>query len=183
MVGEYLGLERNAGLTTALVGAADVNDVLQHWGSDHLYVLTSGQVPPNPSELLGSEEMKLLIERLENTFDAVVVDAPPLLPVTDAAVLSQQVGGVVVVVGTQKLRQQDLERSLAALDLVESNILGVVLNRLPSKSQDSYTYSYRSPEITQGDPDAGGNWNVQPDNGLISHPDRAPSVFPSSVKE
>jgi capsular exopolysaccharide synthesis family protein len=145
MVHEYLGLDRNAGLTTALVGAADVDDLLQPWGQDNLYVLASGQIPPNPSELLGSDEMKHLIERLEQTFDTVVVDAPPLLPVTDAAVLSQHVGGVVVVVGTQKLKAQDLRKSLAALELVDANMLGVVLNRLPAKGPDAYSYSYYGP--------------------------------------
>jgi capsular exopolysaccharide synthesis family protein len=75
MINQYLGLDRNAGLTTALVGAADVNDLLQPWGEDSLYVLTSGQVPPNPSELLGSDEMKRLLQRLEQAFDTVVIDA------------------------------------------------------------------------------------------------------------
>jgi capsular exopolysaccharide synthesis family protein len=83
MVNDYLGLDRNAGLTTALIGAGDVNDLLQPWGEDDLYVLTSGEIPPNPSELLGSDEMKNLILRLEHSFDHVVIDAPPLLPVTD----------------------------------------------------------------------------------------------------
>lgn len=142
MISEYLGLDRNAGLTTALVGAAEVNDLLQPWGADQLYVLTSGQIPPNPSELLGSETMKQLIEALEESFDVVIIDAPPLLPVTDSAVLSQHVGGVLVVVGSHKLKHQELEKSLAALDLVGSNILGVVLNRLPSKGPDAYAYSY-----------------------------------------
>lgn len=144
MVSEYLGLERNAGLTTALVGTADINDLLQPWGDDNLYVLTSGRVPPNPSELLGSDEMKTLLGRLEHAFDTVVIDAPPLLPVTDAAVLSQHVGGVVVVVGSHKLRHQDLEKSLSALEMVGANVLGVVLNRLPTKGPDAYSYSYYS---------------------------------------
>jgi capsular exopolysaccharide synthesis family protein len=142
MVNEYLGLDRNVGLTTALVGSGDVNDLLQPWGDEHLFVLTSGQIPPNPSELLGSVEMKHLIERLEQAFDTVVIDAPPLLPVTDAAVLSQHVGGVVLVVGSQKLRRQDLEKSLSALEMVGANLLGVVLNRLPAKGPDAYSYSY-----------------------------------------
>lgn len=142
MVANYLGLERNAGLTTALIGKADVDDLLQPWGSDELYVLTSGQIPPNPSELLGSEKMKQLIIRLENAFDAVVIDAPPLLPVTDAAVLAQQVGGVVVVIGTQKVRTTELEKSLAALEMVNADVLGVVLNRLPVKGPDAYAYAY-----------------------------------------
>lgn len=150
MVGEYLGLERNAGLTTALVGHADLDDLLQLWGDDGLYVLTSGQIPPNPSELLGSEAMKILISRLEQTFDAVVIDAPPLLPVTDAAVLAQHVGGVVLVVGSQKLRHKDLEQSLAALAMVEADILGIVINRVPTKGPDAYSYSYYS--YTQEEP-------------------------------
>ncbi len=144
MISEYLGLDRSAGLTTALIGRADVNDLLQPWGEDHLYVLASGQIPPNPSELLGSAEMKDLILRLEQVFDTVVIDAPPLLPVTDAAVLSQHVGGVVVVVGSQKLRHQDLEKSIGALEMVGSNILGIVLNRLPAKGPDAYSYGYYS---------------------------------------
>lgn len=146
MVHEYLGMDRNAGLTTALVGEADVNDLLQLWGDDNLYVLTSGQIPPNPSELLGSEEMKHLLGRLEDVFDFVVIDAPPLLPVTDAAVLAQHVGGVVVIVGTQKLKHQDLQKSLGALAMVGANILGVVLNRLPTRGPDAYSYSYYASE-------------------------------------
>ncbi|WP_354348709.1 polysaccharide biosynthesis tyrosine autokinase [Pseudarthrobacter sp. PvP090] len=144
MIDDYLGLNGSAGLTTALVGRADVNDLLQPWGNDSLYVLTSGQIPPNPSELLGSAEMRDLILRLERAFDIVVIDAPPLLPVTDAAVLSQHVGGVVVVVGSHKLRHQDLRKSIDALEMVGSNILGIVLNRLPVKGPDAYSYSYYS---------------------------------------
>ncbi|WP_306971771.1 polysaccharide biosynthesis tyrosine autokinase [Arthrobacter oryzae] len=142
MVGDYLSIDSSAGLTTALVGLADVNDLLQPWGDENLFVLASGQIPPNPSELLGSREMSQIIARLEEAFDTIVIDAPPLLPVTDAAVLSQHVGGVVLVVGTQKVKQQDLSKSINALKLVESNLLGVVLNRLPMKGPDAYSYSY-----------------------------------------
>lgn len=144
MVNQYLGLDRNAGLTTALVGAADINDLLQPWGDYGLYVLTSGQIPPNPSELLGSAEMDHLLARLEESFDNVIIDAPPLLPVTDAAVLSQRVGGVVLVVGAQKLKMHDLEKSLDSLKLVEADLLGVILNRLPAKARGAYEYDYYS---------------------------------------
>lgn len=146
MVNEYLGLDRNAGLTSALIGTADVEDLLQAWGEDQLYVLTSGQIPPNPSELLGSAQMTALLERLEQTFDIVIIDAPPLLPVTDAAVLGQSVGGVMLIAGVQKVRRQDLERSLNALSMVGVDILGVVLNRLPVKGPDAYAYSYYASE-------------------------------------
>lgn len=148
-VDEYLGLDRHAGLTTALIGTADVNDLLQPWGEGGLYVLTSGHIPPNPSELLGSAAMKDLIAGLEQAFDAVIIDAPPLLPVTDAAVLAQQVGGVVLVVGASRVKYSDLQKSLAHLNMVQADVLGVVLNLLPTKGADAYSYySYESaPEI------------------------------------
>lgn len=146
MVNDYLGLDRNAGLTNTLIGAADVNDMLQGWGEDNLYVLTSGPIPPNPSELLGSVQMSDLLDRLEEAFDVVIIDAPPLLPVTDAAVLAQRAGGVIVVAGVQKAKRQDLERSLKALDMVGVQILGIVLNRLPNKGPDAYSYSYYTSE-------------------------------------
>ncbi|WP_425863779.1 polysaccharide biosynthesis tyrosine autokinase [Arthrobacter sp. TWP1-1] len=142
MVATYLGLESHAGLTTALIGQADVQDLMQPWGQNELHVLTSGRIPPNPSELLGSAEMKQLILRLEQAFDSVVIDAPPLLPVTDAAVLAQQVGGVVLVVGCHTAKRPQVERAIATLELVDADILGVVLNRLPVKGPDAYSYSY-----------------------------------------
>lgn len=150
MVSEYLGLERNAGLTTALLGETHINDLLQPWGDHNLFVLTSGRIPPNPSELLGSTEMNQLIQGLESAFDVVIIDAPPLLPVTDAAVLSQYVGGVVLVVGAQKAKQQDLDRALKALEMVDATLLGLVANRLPSKGPDAYAYSYYTPESRVG---------------------------------
>ncbi|WP_082071845.1 polysaccharide biosynthesis tyrosine autokinase [Pseudarthrobacter chlorophenolicus] len=158
MIHDYLGLDRSVGLTTALVGEADIDDLLQHWGEDGLYVLTSGQLPPNPSELLGSSQMRTLLERLELAFDVIIVDAPPLLPVTDAAVLSQSVGGVVLVVGTQKLKQRDLEKSLTALELVGAHMLGVVLNRVPAKGPDAYSYGYGY-ESTEHAAETPKRWN------------------------
>lgn len=145
-IASFLGLENGAGLTTALIGAADTSDLLQPWGEDELYVLSSGQIPPNPSELLGSHSMEMLLAKLSAEFDAVVIDAPPLIPVTDAAVLAQKVGGVVLIVGTGKIKTQDLQKSLSSLELVHANMMGVVLNLLPAKGPDAYAYSYYSYE-------------------------------------
>jgi Mrp family chromosome partitioning ATPase len=91
--------------------------------------------------------MQQLIMRLEQTFDAVIIDAPPLLPVTDAAVLAQQVGGVVLVVGSSKVRVPDLQKSFGALDMVNADLLGVVLNLLPAKGSDGYGY-YRYDSVS-----------------------------------
>lgn len=150
MVHDYLGLERNAGLTTALVGQADINDLLQPWGDAGLYVLTSGDIPPNPSELLGSEEMKNLVGRLEQAFDTVIIDAPPLLPVADASILVQVVTGVVLLVSAQKTKYQELEKSIGGLELVGANLLGIVLNHLPTGGPDAHSYGYyaESPPAT-----------------------------------
>lgn len=171
MVHSYLGLERNAGLTTALVGAAEVNELLQPWGDDDLYVLTAGQIPPNPSELLGSDEMKNLICRLEQVFDTIIIDAAPLLPVTDAAVLSQHVGGVVMVVNAQQTKSQELRKSLAALNMVGANILGLILNRLPVKGPDAYAHSYYSYESHSAEKSktAAGRDRQGSKNELVSH--------------
>lgn len=190
MVNDYLGLDRNAGLTTALIGAADVNDLLQPWGDDNLYVLTSGQIPPNPSELLGSSAMKTLIARLEQVFDLIVIDAPPLLPVTDATVLAQHVSGVVMVVGAQKVKKQDVAKSMDALSLVDANVLGIVMNRLPAKGPDAYTYSYYSSDDAQSIVHTGEplSPNRRERNGTAGRAkpvqvsdieDRAPVRFPS----
>lgn len=150
MIDQYLGLERNAGLTTALLGNSPLDELLQPWGDNcNLQVLTSGPIPPNPSELLGSAAMKALITELEQRFDAVIIDAPPLLPVTDAAVLSQHVGGVVLVVGSSKVRLPDLEKAVSALKMVHADLLGVILNLMPAKGPDAYSYSYYSYESNQ----------------------------------
>ncbi|WP_144601392.1 polysaccharide biosynthesis tyrosine autokinase [Arthrobacter sp. AG367] len=152
MVGDYLGLDRHAGLTTAILGRSELDDLLQPWGQDSLYVLTSGQIPPNPSELLGSDTMHQILLQLENDFDVVVIDAPPMLPVTDAAVLSQYVGGVLLVVGTHVIRKQQLIKTLASLNMVSAKVLGVVLNQLPHKGPDAYAsgyYSYAAPDRTR----------------------------------
>lgn len=185
MVSEYLGLDRNAGLTTALVGSADVNDLLQSWGNDHLFVLTSGRIPPNPSELLGSDSMKQLLSRLEQVFDTVIIDAPPLLPVTDAAVLAQHVGGVVLVVGSQKTKRHDVERALEALKLVNASVIGIVLNQLPIKGPDAYAYSYGSYESNTDFAEAdrlAENAEYSPSapfsNDMAETPSRTASRFP-----
>jgi capsular exopolysaccharide synthesis family protein len=179
MINEYLGLDRNAGLTTALVGEADVDELLQPWGDTNLFVLTSGQIPPNPSELLGSNRMRSLLDRLEDIFDSVIVDAPPLLPVTDAAVLSRHADGVVLVVGTEKVKRQDLQKSVDTLALVDTNLMGIVLNRLPMKGPDAYAYtyySYSSSSDSHDRNDAGDALDGDLAVGKLTGPSAAPDM-------
>lgn len=148
-IASYLGLEGNVGLTSALVGNGKVRDLLQPWGEGNLQVLASGVIPPNPSELLGSEAMRTLIATLESEFDVLILDAPPLLPVTDAAVLAQNSASVVLVIGNQQVTKKELEKSLSALGLVKADLLGLVLNKVPTKRADAYSYAYEAKDPSE----------------------------------
>jgi len=139
-IAEYMGLEGEVGLTTVLIGQVDVQDAVQPWGQSNLHVLPSGQVPPNPSELLGSASMATLLETLAGKYDMVLIDTPPLLPVTDAVILAKITGGALVVAGADTLHRQQLAAGLGSLEAVGARVLGVVLNRLKDKQGDAYSY-------------------------------------------
>lgn len=144
-VAKYMGLEGKVGLTTVLIGRASVEDVIQPWGNGYLHVLPAGQVPPNPSELLGSLAMAHLLEKLTSQYDVVIIDTAPLLPVTDAAILSKLTGGALLVVGADKLHRNQLAESVGALETVGARILGIVVNRQKRKQSDQYAYYDYSP--------------------------------------
>lgn len=139
---DYLGLEGSAGLTDVLIDRADLDDVLQPYGADKLEVIGAGAIPPNPSELLASEAMSLVLARLSVRFDYVLIDTPPVLPVTDAVVLSTKVDGVIVLVGTTIVRKEQLSATLEALTAVENKLLGLVLNRVGRASAGGYGGGY-----------------------------------------
>lgn len=143
-VHRILGLEGDAGLTTVLIGQAELEEVTQYAGLDGLDVITAGAIPPNPSELLGSPAMEEMLEEAARHYDVVLVDAPPLLAVTDAAALSQSVGGVLVVAQSERVRRAEFERALAKLETVDANVVGLVLNRVRGASGSQYAYG--SPE-------------------------------------
>ncbi len=142
-IAEYLGIEGAVGITSVLLGQATVADVLQTWGRQRLQVLPSGPIPPNPSELLGSRQMDELIATLTTASDIVILDAPPLLPVTDAAVLSSHCDGALVVARYGHTKRDQLAAAAEALRKVGAAPLGVVLNRTPRKGA-GYGYGYSS---------------------------------------
>lgn len=140
---EYLGFEGSVGLTDVLVGRFQLDDVLQPFANTTLSILGAGAIPPNPSELLGSANMEELIEVLTGRFDYLLIDAPPLLPVTDAAVLSTMVDGALLVVGADVVDKGELQHAVESIKAVNGRILGLILNRLPLRDGGGYgTYRY-----------------------------------------
>lgn len=149
-VADKLGLENSAGLTTALLGSADVSELLQPWGQDELYVLTAGMMPPNPAELLDSRAMGTLITRLSGEFDFVILDGPPLLPVADSLTLSKYVGRVLLVASVGEVRLSELQEALRSLEVLDVPV-NLVLNRVPRSSAETsgyyQVYSSRSQDV------------------------------------
>jgi len=138
-VSTIFDLDSSVGLTQVLAGTATLADALQPTDKSGLYVLTAGQVPPNPSELLGSKRMHQLIEKLSETH-RVILDAPPLLPVTDAALLTASADGAVVVVAASSTREEQVKHAAANLNAVGGRVLGGVLNRVNTKKFNRIVY-------------------------------------------
>lgn len=141
-VADFLNLDRTPGLTTVMMGQASLSEVAQPVGTGNLHVLAAGQLPPNPSELLGSDALARVLAEAVSQYDNVIVDSPPLVPVTDAAILSRVTGGTLMVVGSGIVTEPDLAQALTALEVVDSNVLGLVLNRAPGKRGRHYSYQY-----------------------------------------
>ncbi len=150
-IADYMGLDGSVGLTDVLIGRAALDVVLQPWGNSTLSILASGPLPPNPSELLGSAQMGEIIGAMRTRADIVLIDAPPLLPVTDAAVLSRECDGALVIVRYGKTTKEQLTRSLDALSSVGARVLGSVLNMVPNGGTDGYGYGYASEYATRTD--------------------------------
>ncbi len=171
MVAKRLGLERTPGLTDILLGNYEWRDtvkgltdiimgkmtmeeVMMTPGMDNLHIITSGAIPPNPADLVGSERMEEFIEEAKEAYDIVIFDSTPILSAADAAILGRKVDGVLLVYRVGLVSRGLLKRSTTQLEQVNCNIIGVVLNGMrPEISPDfqdykhySYYYSYGGPE-------------------------------------
>lgn len=135
------GLE-NRGLSNCFADGLSLKDVIQHDVAENLDVVTSGPVPPNPAELLGSAKMQELLKEAEAEYDYVFLDMPPILVVTDAAVVGSKADGVILVVGSGDISPDEARQAKALLEKGNVNILGVVLNKVPQRHQGGYYYYY-----------------------------------------
>jgi capsular exopolysaccharide synthesis family protein len=139
----YLGLIDGAGLSDVLAGRADVADVAQTYRNG-LTVIGAGVTPPNPGELLSSANMATLMAKLRTENDFVLVDAPPLLPVADAAGLAPSVDGVLLAVQHGATRRDQVQQAATALERVGATRLGVVFTLVPPKLSPTAQYGYEA---------------------------------------
>lgn len=146
----YMSMPDKVGLTNVLSGQASFKDVVQPTRHDGVDLLACGPLPPNPSELLASDTAIRLIAELRNNYDYVIIDSPPLLPVTDGALLSRIADGALLVLRSHRTTTEQLGQAVDNLDKADANLLGVVtvankpVRKRSSSYYDSYYYSSKS---------------------------------------
>lgn len=140
-VHRFFGLECRDGLSELLAGlTSEIN--LRKTDTENLSVLTAGQIPPNPAELLGTKQFDSLLAYVRQYFDYVIVDTPPVNLITDATVVAEKVTGYVIVVQSGKNHLRDTAAAIDTLREVNANIVGLLLNDPENKADAHYTYYY-----------------------------------------
>jgi len=142
---DVFGLPNTVGLSAILssdVAEADIFSMIGRHGDSNVYLLSSGMIPPNPAELLGSGQMRRLMEMVGKRFTHVVIDSPPIASFTDGVLISLLVDGVILVVHGGRTSRQVVRRTRQMLQEVGSKIIGVVLNKADVRSSDYYYYHY-----------------------------------------
>jgi capsular exopolysaccharide synthesis family protein len=139
------GIENKRGLSNVLsseMTEAEMLNLIQQEKESGLYLMTSGPVPPNPAELIGSEQMKRVIQELGTTFDHILIDTPPIASFTDGVLLASMSDGVILVIHANECSRKVVQRSKQSLIDVGAKVLGVVLNRVNLRSPDYYYGSH-----------------------------------------
>ena len=148
-VADLLGIERSVGLTSVLSGRVRVDQAVQLWAGGRFDVLASGPLPPNPSELLASQHMKAVLAELRERYDVVLIDTPPLLPVTDAAAVAPATDGAILVCRFKETTRDQVASAAEALQAVSAPLLGTVFTMVPNsgpRAYAQYNAYYRSSE-------------------------------------
>ncbi len=148
-----LALENSSGLTEVLTGTCEVQDVIRTTIVDGLSFMSAGSLPPNPTELLGSERMSQVLAMVAHQHDVVIIDSPPVMPVSDALLLATVVDGVVLVVNSLKTLKHHVKMAAAKLEYARAKIFGVLLNEIDLKHPNYGHYSHYYNHYTRPDPD------------------------------
>lgn len=136
-VHKKLKLHNSSGLSKFIVGFESLSDSLKRDVLPNLDVMTSGPIPPNPSELLGSQNMQVFLNKINDYYDYIVIDTPPVNVVTDMAVLAKYVSGVLIVAKYGSSTIDDVRKTCESLKMVNANVLGMVVSNIDAKK---YTY-------------------------------------------
>jgi len=158
---KVLGAPNLRGLTEVLTGLATPENCISPTAIDNLFIMTAGQLPPNPSELFSSPQMSRLLDQLRTEFTHIIIDSPPALPVSDAILLSVLADGVLVVVAGNKTPKQQVKAVLARLRHAHAKIFGIVLNRIKIHKVDYFFPYYKYYGPAESDEQDG---NSAPDN-------------------
>ncbi|MBB6638154.1 polysaccharide biosynthesis tyrosine autokinase [Cohnella thailandensis] len=135
-------ISNRIGLSSVLSNQAELGQAIQDTHIPYLSVIPSGPIPPNPAEMLASQRMSKVLEELKQQFDVILIDAPPVLAVTDAQLLSTRCDGVILVMDYGKVKKDVALKSKSLLDKVGAKVLGVVLNNVKRKKNEGYYYYY-----------------------------------------
>lgn len=125
-------LDAIPGISNVLVGMNTVEEAVQKTDTSNLHVLLSGNIPPNPSELIGSEAMGNLIEKLSENYDYIFVDLPPINVVADTAAISKYLSGLILIVRAAESKRESVIKALSKLELANTNIIGIILTGVQS---------------------------------------------------
>lgn len=142
-VAEYLGVDGSRGLTDTLIGQLPLEAAIVSWQRGLLDFLPAGTIPPNPSELLGSQQMSDLLTELRRRYDVILLDAPPLLPVTDAAIMATVADGAILVARCSRTRRDQIKHAAESLHQVNARLLGTILNFAPQRKRRGYGGGYQ----------------------------------------
>lgn len=140
-VHKNFNLSNKVGLSSCISMGTALSDAVQKTSIEGLYALTGGVIPPNPSELLGSEQMKNVLQRAKEQYDYVLIDTPPVMPVTDALIVGRFVDGMILVIASAEVKVEMARDVKNQLVNAGANILGVVLNKVRSEHH-GYGYGY-----------------------------------------
>ena len=127
------------GLSDILIGRKSLVEAVNQY-NENMHIITSGKIPPNPAEMLGSKAMERLIAELKEIYDVIILDSAPLQAVTDAQILSTKSDGTILVVRAEKTKRDSVASAKELLDKVNANVLGVVLNATENRRGKYYYY-------------------------------------------
>lgn len=178
ILGNYSLEDTIRSVTDIMMGKMSMEDIIKTPGMDNLYIITSGTIPPNPAEMASSKKIVEIIKQVRSEYDVILIDAPPLLSATDAAIYGSMVDGVIMVYRVGKVGRAVLKRAKAQLDNVRAKVVGIVLNGIKAEvspdftRQDYYKYYYYYSEEEGKGVQSGSFWNK-----ILSIPGRMSEWF------